>query len=154
MATLQLERLHFEIPINAPVQRVYSTMLDQQQYQQWTAAFNPSSHYKGTWETSSTMHFVGIDKDGNEEGMVSVVRENIPNKFLSVEHLGMLKGGKEITTGPEVEGWAGALENYTFRGEGGKTVVLVDMDAHPEFTAYFRETWPKALALLKQLCEA
>jgi uncharacterized protein YndB with AHSA1/START domain len=153
MATITLERLHFEVPINAPVQKVYTTMLHPEQYRQWTAAFNPTSQYRGTWEKGSTMHFIGTGKEGKEEGMVSIVRENIPNQFLSLEHLGMLKEGEEITEGTEVEGWAGALENYTFREVGEKTVVAVDLDSHPHFIDYFNRTWPQALEKLKQICE-
>jgi len=86
--------------------------------------------------------------------MVSKIRENIPNKFLSIEHLGTLKGEEEITSGPEVESWAGALENYTFKSNNGNTVVEVDMDSNQEFKSYFMDTWPKALKKLKAICES
>jgi uncharacterized protein YndB with AHSA1/START domain len=147
------EVLHFEISINAPAAKVYHTMLDPTSYQQWTAEFCSTSYFKGSWEKGSKMHFIGVNKDGKEEGMVSRIKENIPNEFVSIEHLGMLDGETEITTGPAVESWAGVLENYHFREEGGQTIVSVTMDSNEEYKTYFEQTWPKALQKLKEICE-
>ncbi|MDQ3279407.1 MAG: hypothetical protein M3Q06_13845, partial [Bacteroidota bacterium] len=110
--------------------------------------------YEGSWEKGAKIHFLGEDKEGNCGGMVSRIKENIPTRFVSIEHLGILQNGQEITTGPEVEAWAGSLENYTFTEEDGQTLVSVDADSNKDFHAYFFETWPKALAKLKELCEA
>jgi uncharacterized protein YndB with AHSA1/START domain len=149
-----LNTIHFQTIIKAPVEKVYSTMLDQQSYREWTSVFNPSSRYEGSWETGAKLHFIGEDKEGNSGGMVSRIKENTANRFVSIEHIGILQNGQEITSGPEVEAWAGSLENYTFTEEDGQTLVSVDMDANKEFHAYFFETWPKALARLKAICEA
>jgi len=147
------QTLHFEICIAAMVEKVYNSMLDEEHYKEWTAVFNPTSSYRGSWKKGSKILFLGTDHNGNEGGMVSRISENIPNKFVSIEHLGMVQGGKEITTGPEVEGWAGAMENYTFTWHDGTTLLSIDMDAKEEFLPYFTETWPKALSVLKTICE-
>lgn len=146
-------RLHFEISIQAPAALVYQTMLADATYRQWTEPFCPHSFFEGSWEKGSKILFVGLDKDGKRGGMVSRIKENIPNEFLSIEHLGVLDGENEITSGPAVESWAGALENYTFTENEGTTLVAVDLDSNEEFEAFFSETWPKALARLKELCE-
>lgn len=147
------EVLHFEITINAAVEKVYQTMIDEKHYATWTSEFNPTSHYKGSWEKGAKILFLGSDGEGNVGGMVSRIKENIPNKFLSIEHLGIVQGTKEITEGPEVEGWAGALENYSFQAVGNQTLLSVDMDSNEAFKSYFMETWPKALQKLKGICE-
>lgn len=149
----KLETLYFEISIDANAEKVYHSMLDEKHYKEWTAAFNPSSHYKGSWEEGSTILFIGTDQNGNEGGMVSRIKENSPNRFISIEHLGIIQNGKEIMSGPEVESWAGALENYSFTEANGKTLLSVHLDANEEFMSYFTETWPKALEKLKVLCE-
>jgi uncharacterized protein YndB with AHSA1/START domain len=149
----KMETLHFEITINAPVEKVYNLMLSEQSFREWTAAFNASSFYKGSWEKGSKILFIGVNNQGKEEGMVSRIKENIPNQFVSIEHLGILNGEEEITSGPAVDGWAGALENYSFKEEGGKTILLVDMDANEQFKTYFEQTWPNALLKLKEMCE-
>jgi uncharacterized protein YndB with AHSA1/START domain len=149
----KMETLHFEITIDAPPGKVYHTMIDEKHYQEWTSEFSPGSHFKGSWEKGSGILFLGPDKDGNQGGMVSVIKENIPNKFISIEHIGFVENGKEITSGPAVEDWAGALENYTFFGEGESTLLEVDMDTNQEFKAMFTNSWPRALKKLKEICE-
>ena len=128
-------------------------MIGEDTYSEWTSAFNPSSRYRGSWEKGSKIVFIGEDKDGNKGGMVSRIRENIPNSYISIEHLGILEGDREVLTGEKVEKWAGALENYTFTEQNGKTLVKVEMDSNEEYKAYFEETWPKALTKLKEICE-
>src|SRR5687768_15002709 len=109
-----MERLQFKTQINAPSNHVYKTMLGEETYKQWTAEFNPSSEYEGSWDKGSTILFIGLNKEGKKEGMVAKIRENVPASFVSIEHIGLLDGDKYITQGPLVEGWAGAIENYTF----------------------------------------
>jgi len=150
-----LEKLTFEISIHAPVEKVYSTMLHEHHYRTWTSAFNATSHFKGSWEAGSKILFVGMDEQGNEGGMVSRIRENIPNAFVSIEHIGILQDGKEITSGKDVDGWAGSFENYTYKKEGSNiTLLTVELDSNPEYKSYFSETYPKALEILKKLCES
>ncbi|MRS05573.1 hypothetical protein EG832_20515 [bacterium] len=99
------------------------------------------------------MLFIGEDGDGNVGGMVSRVKENIPNSFVSVEHYGIIENGQEVTSGPQIDLWGGAIESYGFSEKDGKTLVTVDMDSIKEFKTYFEESWPKALKLLKEICE-
>ena len=149
----KFEKMHCYFTINAPGEKVFQTMLNAELWTEWTAEFNPSSYFKGSWEKGSKILFLGTDQDGNTGGMVSRIKENIPNKFVSIEHLGIVKNGKEIMTGSEVDTWSGALENYTFTYTNGKTLLSVDTDSNEEFKTYFLETWPKALKKLKSICE-
>jgi len=152
-ASGKLERLHFETSIKAGIEKVYRTLIDEKHYSEWTSEFNPTSYFKGSWEKGSKILFLGTDKNGNTGGMTSRIKENIPNKFISIEHLGIVQGDKEITSGEEVESWAGGLENYTFVQDQQKTLLSVDVDANSEFKPYFLETFPKALNKLKSICE-
>ncbi len=153
---VRMETLYFETEIKAPVNKVATIMLGEDTYKEWTAEFNPTSRYKGSWQKGSKILFIGTDKDGNEEGMVSRIKEYLPNKFVSIEHLGMVHKGEEITTGKVVEGWAGALENYSFAETKTKTgtKLWVTLDSNEEYKDYFSEAWPRALKKLKQICEA
>ncbi len=146
-------KVHHEIYINAGTQLVYNTMLEEKPYREWTALFNPGSHYKGSWDKGAKILFIGADEEGNEGGMVSRIKENIPNKFISIEHVGLVSNGEEITSGPEVEPWAGALENYTYESKDEGTLLKIEVDSNKEFKSYFDETWPKALEKLKEICE-
>ncbi|MHC1776207.1 MAG: SRPBCC family protein [Lentimicrobium sp.] len=148
-----MEKLHFEISIKASASKVFSTMIHEKHYAEWTAVFNPTSRYEGSWEKGSDILFIGTDKDGNTGGMISRIKDNIPGRFLSIEHLGIIQNGVKISSGPEAEGWAGMLENYTFTETNGVTQLSVDLDSNEEFKGYFEETWPPALHVLKKICE-
>lgn len=126
---------------------------DKSTYEQWTALFNPTSTYEGSWEKGQKMLFVGVDENGEKGGMVSRIADHVPNQFVSIQHYGLVKGNEEITTGPEVEKWANGLENYTFEESNGVTTVTIDLDTADEFEDYMNEAYPKALQKLKELCE-
>lgn len=147
--------LTYSITIKAPAAKVYASMIDGETYKAWTKAFNDSSHFVGSWDEGSKILFLGIDENGNKGGMVSRIKTNITNKFISIEHLGEYKNQKEITDGPEVEAWAGVLENYTFEDQGDHTHLLIEMSGVLRaYAEYFDATWPQALELLKTICES
>jgi len=145
--------LKFEIMIDATIDNVYDIMLADDTYRQWTKVFNEHSHYVGSWNKGDKILFIGCDKDGNQGGMVSRIKENIKNKFVSIEHLGMLKGDIEITSGPEVEKWVGLRENYSFFEVNNSTKLIVELDTVEEFAGYFQEQYPLSLNFLKEICE-
>lgn len=151
-----MKKLQFKVSIQAHVVRIYDVMLgisSKSTYEQWTSMFNPTSTYEGSWDKGSKILFVGVDEKGEKGGMVSRIAENIPNRFVSIQHYGLLKGDKEITDGPEVEKWANGFENYTFEESNGTTTVTVDLDTTEDFLDYMNQTYPKALDRLKGLCE-
>ena len=150
-----MHKLHFSIVINAPKATVWKTMLDDATYRVWTEAFTPGSHYVGNWSKGSKMLFLGPDPSTDKMGgMVSRIKENRLHEFISIEHLGEVKDGREDTTSEAVEAWAGALENYTFKEKNGKTELLVDLEGIvDEFKEMFESMWPKALQRLKALAE-
>lgn len=150
-----MKTIQFNIHINAPVKKVYDAMLgltNKLTYEQWTSEFSPGSTYEGTWEKGSKILFLGPGESGKQSGMVSEIAENTPN-FVSIKHYGILKDGVEIIEGPDVDKWAGGLENYTFKETNGGTEVTVDVDMTEEFEGYMNDTYPKALKILKEICE-
>src|SRR5690606_16385920 len=130
-------KIHFDIIIDAPVAKVYNTMLDPVHYTAWTSIFNPGSYFEGSWETGADIHFIGPDEQGNLGGMVSRIKENTPNKKVVIEHLGVLVDNKPVTSGPDVEGWAGSTEEYMFHDLGETTRLEISMDTNQEFKDYF-----------------
>ncbi|MBK9730669.1 MAG: SRPBCC domain-containing protein [Chitinophagaceae bacterium] len=151
-----MKKAQYEVSINASASKVYDFMLgisNKQTYEQWTALFNPTSTYEGSWIKGSKMLFIGIDDKGEKGGMVSEIAEIIPDRFVSIRHFGLLKANKEITEGPEVEQWANGFENYTFEENNGTTTVTVDLDITKDFLDYMNQTYPNALERLKEICE-
>ncbi len=148
-----MKKLTYQLTIDAPAEHVFKTMLAKETYKQWTAAFNPTSDFEGSWEKGEKIYFVGMNEKGEKEGMVARIAENIPNQYLSIQHYGILDNSQEVTEGPAVESWAGAFENYSFIDLGNQTTVKVDVDTNEEYIDYFEQAWPDALKRLKEICE-
>lgn len=151
-----MKKLQFKVSINAHVTNIYDFMLginSKSTYEKWTYLFNPTSTYEWTWDKWNKILFIWVDEKWEKWGMVSKIAENIPNKFVSIQHYGLLKGDKEITEWPEVEKWANWFENYTFEENNWLTTVTVDLDTTEDFVDYMNESYPKALDKLKELCE-
>lgn len=151
-----MKKLKFNVSINAPANKVYDVMLgisNKTTYEEWTALFNPTSTFEGSWNKGSKIKFIGIDEKGEKQGMVSKIVENIPNQFVSIQHYGLLKDDNEITEGLEVEKWANGYENYSFEENNGTTIVTVDLDSTEDMLDYMIQTYPKALEKLKEISE-
>lgn len=151
-----MKKLTFIKEINATAQKVYETMLglnDKSTYEHWTAAFNPTSTFEGTWEKGSKIYFTGVDENGKKGGMVSEIIEHQPAEFVSIRHYGFLDGDTEITSGEQVEKWAGGHENYTYQENNGITTITVEIDTVEEYEDYFKNTYPAALEKLKEISE-
>ena len=144
-----MQRLTFSITIKAPKEEVWQSMLEDATYRQWTSAFQEGSYAVTDWMEGSKALFLTPAGDG----MVSRIVAHRPNEFLSIKHIGIVKNGIEETKSEEGKGWAGALENYTLREQGGTTTLSVEMDVSEEYRSYFEETWPKALGKLKDISE-
>ena len=151
-----MKKMQFKKDINASAEKVYNIMLGIDKidtYEQWTAAFNPTSTYEGSWEKGAKIYFIGTDENGKRGGMVSEIADNIPFRFVSIRHYGVLDDETEITEGAEVEKWAGGFENYSFKENNGVTTVTVDVDVMDDYIDFFNSTFPKALDKLKELAE-
>ncbi len=144
-----MQKLHFTKFINAPVEKVWDTMLDDVTYREWTKPFDPGSRYEGSWEEGSTIRFLSAEG----AGMLATIVENRPHEFISIKHIGQIKDGVEDTTSEEVQKWAPAFENYTFVAKEGGTELTVDLNIVEEWKQMFEDLWPKALDTLKELSE-
>ena len=144
------QRIQFATLIHAPAEIVWRTMLDADGYRRWTAAFTEGSHFKGSWAQGEKILFLAP----SGEGMVSEIAERREHEFISIRHLGMIAGGVEDTTSEAVRAWAPAYENYSFTAAPEGTRLVIDMDVAVAWLDYMQDAWPKALVLLRGLCEA
>lgn len=141
--------LNFEALINAPVEKVYSTMLNKNTYEVWTEPFCKGSTYQGEWTVGSKIKFI----DPSNSGMYSEIAENRKNEFVSIKHLGYIQAGVIDTESDKIKAWAPSFENYTFTEENGQTKVQVYLGVEKEYENMMSELWFKALEKLKEICE-
>lgn len=149
-----MEKLRYSVTVNAPVQAVWTTMLDDATYREWTSVFNSESSYEGDWDQGSEIRFLGPDGDGSVAGMIATVEENRPNELISLRYIGQVVNGEDDTTSDEAKAFMGAHEKYAFSESGGTTTVDVELDSEEEFVAMFDDAWPLALAKLKAIVES
>ncbi len=144
-----MRKLRFAISIKSPRKNVWQTMLEPETYREWTEAFTPGSYYEGSWTEGAKIRFLSP----GGEGMTAEIAENREYEFVSIRHLGFVKGGVDDTNSPEATAWAPAYENYSFHEADGTTEVVVEIDSNDGFEKMFKEVWPKALQRLKEMCE-
>jgi hypothetical protein len=144
------KRIQFTALINAPVAAVWRHVISPESYRYWSSAFAEGSHFLGSWEQGSNIRFLSPTGDG----MLAEIAENRENEFISIRHLGFIANGVEDITSEAVRAWAPALENYTFVALPEGTKLVVDQDVSAEWEEYITEAWPRALVLLKELCES
>lgn len=144
-----MKKLEFSIVINANPEKVWQIIIGKDSYGKWTAPFAAGSSVETDWKKGSKALF----HDGTGNGMVSEIVESIPGKFLSIHHLGEVKDGVEDPTIYKGEQWGDALENYTLKEVGDTTVWLVNMDMNDQYVSYMEDTWPLAMAKVKEMAE-
>lgn len=148
-----MQVIQFSILIHADRKKVWNAMLEDKTYREWTRAFHEGSYYEGSWKKGSEIRFLAKNEQGIPEGMFSRIKEHIEYQFISIEHLGIISDGKVDTTSDEVKKWASSFENYTFTDKGGQTEVGVELQVDENYVEMFEDMWPKALNLLKEICE-
>lgn len=142
-------KLHYSVSINAPKEKVWKVLWDDETYRQWTKPFDPGSHAISDWQKGSKIHFLTSEKDG----MYSIVHDMKPNELMVIKHLGSIQKGVEQPSSEQTKQWEGALEAYKLEETGGITKLSVELDTSESFTSFMDEKFPLAFNTVKQLAE-
>lgn len=144
--------LHYSIIIQSPRPMVWDVMLSPDTYREWAATFEPGSHYEGSWDQGSDIEFLGSESEtGEVGGMFAQVVENRQHEYVSVAHLGEIRGSERVP----YPGDTPVLENYTFADISDGTHLSIDIIGFPDaYEDMMNGLWPKALDKLKELAES
>ncbi|MNS26723.1 hypothetical protein D3C72_586560 [compost metagenome] len=144
-----MELLEFKIEINAPKEKVWSVLWDDETYRKWTAVFCEGTYAVSDWKEGSKIQFLSP----NGEGMNSVIDKKIDNEYIAFKHLSEIKNFQVMPVDDATKEWTGAMETYRLTEDKGVTVLEAKIDVVDKYLDYFKTTFPKGLEMAKKLSE-
>jgi hypothetical protein len=125
-------------------------MLDKETYQKWVKAFSANSKFIGEWKQGETILFF----DSNLGGSKAVLEIFNPYNEILAKHFSMVdKDMNENNEDEMSKKWIGTTEKYSFTETGDNTKLGIEMTTDETFSKMFNTSWPKALDIIKSLCE-
>ena len=143
-------KLNYSIQIKANKENVWNTMLDKETYQQWAKAFSSGSTFIGEWKQGEAMLFFDADLGGTKAVL------EIFNRYdeILAKHILMVdKDMKDNNEDEMAKKWIGSTERYNFIESGDHTKLEIEITTDETFIKMFDAGWPKALEIIKSLCE-
>lgn len=145
-----MKKITFNIDINAPKEKVWYSLWDEENYEDWTSAFCEGSSTISDWNEGSKIYF--IDPTGS--GMNSKIVTKKPFDIMTFKHFGEVKNYTELPETEITKAWSGSEERYDLTENNGITTVTVNVDIVESHLEYFNEAFPKALEKLKNIAES
>jgi len=143
-------KLNYSIEINAKKEHVWKTMIAPETCPKWAKAFSEGSTFLGDWKQGETLIFF----DPALGGTKAVLEVFKPYDEILAKHISMVdKDQKENNEDEMAKKWIGTTERYSFIATGDNTKLAIEMTVDETFTEMFNTSWPKALDIIKSLCE-
>ena len=139
-----MKLLEYTIQINATPEKVWEVLFTQDNYKTWASAMNEGTYFEGTWEEGTIMKFL----DPKNNGMYNLVEKNIPNKQLSMKHLGWILEG-ELSP----QDWEDSTLDYILEPNENGTLLIGKVNSLDEFVDFFNSKYPKNFENIKNLAE-
>ena len=137
--------LEFKTQISAPAEKVWKVLFTQHENRNWPSAVNEGTYFEGTWEEGSVMRFL----DDENNGMYNSVEKNIPNRELTMKHLGWIYGG-ELSP----QNWEDSTVTYLLEPNENGTLLTGKINALDEFVDFFNSKYPSNFEKVKKLSES
>jgi uncharacterized protein YndB with AHSA1/START domain len=145
-----MKKLTFSIDINAPKEKVWYSLWDEENYENWTSVFCEGSSTISDWNEGSKIYFLAP----NGDGMNSKVTLHKPFETMLLCHYGEIKDFKELPTTDETQAWSGSEERYDLTENNDVTTVKVTVDVVEKYLDYFNDVFPQGLEKLKVIAES
>ncbi len=141
-----MQEMQFQVEINAPIEKVWDTLWQDETFRQWAGIIDPGTHLVGELKEGNEVQFIS----GNGYGVTSLVEKLSPGKFLLLRHRA---DTQEAGKREREKEWTGGAESYALAEKDGATILTAAFDAPPEMEEYFKINYPKALEQVKTLAE-
>jgi len=145
----EIQTLKKSIGINAPKEKVWAILLQDNYTRIWYAEFSEGTHAETDWQLGSKAIFM----DSNKDGLVGTVVVNRPNEVISIKYDGFISGGKEDYESEGAQAMKGTRETYRLTENNGITQLAIELDTAEEYFLYMSSAWNKALEKIKELAE-
>lgn len=143
-------KLNYSIEINAKKEQVWKTMLASDTYKEWVKAFSSDSKFIGECKQGETILFFD-PKLGGTKAILEIF--NPFNEILARHYSMVDKDRKENNENEMAKKWVDSTERYGFIQTGNDTKLEIEITTDETFTKMFDAGWPKALEIIKSLCE-
>ncbi len=142
-----MKEIQFLIEINAPKERVWSTLWEDVSFRDWANSIDEGTYMKGAMKEGNKIQFIS---SVNGYGVTSLVKKLNPNEFLLLSHSA---DTKESGLQEREKEWTGGTESYSLAEKNGVTTLIVKMDVPQEQEETFIIRFPRALERIKTLAE-
>lgn len=149
MMKAEKQTIKKNLEINAPKEKVWDVLLQDDFTRIWYAEFSEGTRAETDWQLGSKVIF----RDNSGTGLLGTVLVNRPPEVLSVEYLGLVNGSTEDYDSEEARALKGSRETYRLSDKDGATQVAVEVDMAEEYYEMMSEAWDKALVKIKELAE-
>ncbi len=144
-----INRLKFSIEIASEKTTIWKALWNESSYREWVSVFFEGSYVvTDNWKEGSKVHFLAP----NQSGIYSIIEKHIPNNIIQFKHIGNVVEGKEQSIDAETKKWSGAMETYRLTEEKNAITLEVEIDVMDEHLEFMKNTFPKALNKIKEIC--
>lgn len=138
--------MRFEIEINAPREKVWRTLWQDETFRQWASLVDPGTYMVGELREGNEVQFISAEG----YGVTSLVAKLIPNEFILFKHQADTQNKGESSRDDQ---WTGGKESYALTSKDGVTTLAMTFDVPTELEQVMGVSYPKALERVKELSE-
>lgn len=133
--------------INAPKEKVWNVLLEDEYNRIWMAEFMEGSHAKTDWIVGHKVRF--LDNDNN--GLVGRIITKQPYDVIEMEYDGEVKNGEDDFDSEMAQQMKGSRENYYLSESNGVTTLKIEVDMGDDWIDMMSAAWDKALDKIEEL---
>lgn len=144
-----MKKLVFNTQINASKEKVWFSLWDDENYENWTTVYCDGFYAVSSWEAGSKIYFLSPSGDG----MYSKITSKKPFDSITFKHVGNLINFKEMPLDEETKLWTESDEHYSLTEENGITQLTITINSLDHYIAFYEGVIPKALEKIKAIAE-
>lgn len=135
------------IEIEAPKEKVWSVLLEDNYNRIWMAEFMEGSHAVTDWIVGHKVRFL----DSNNNGIVGTITAKQPYDKIEMVYEGEVRNGEDDLESDMGKAMNGSRENYYLSETNGVTTLNIEVDMAEEWCDMMAAAWDKALVKIQEL---